>query len=70
MPVRLGLRKLFQESLYKPFAVAELPSLYGSFMILGFANNKDHRDHIAVVKGDVYGKKNVLTRSSSCDPMA
>lgn len=36
-------------------------------MILGFANNKDHRDHIAVVKGDVYGKKDVLTRlHSSC----
>ena len=48
-------------------AVAELPSLYGSFMILGFANNKDHRDHIAVIKGDVYGKENVLTRlHSSC----
>lgn len=48
-------------------AVAELPSLYGSFMILGFANNKDHRDHIAVVKGDVDGKEDVLTRlHSSC----
>ena len=48
-------------------AVAELPSLYGSFMILGFANNKDHRDHIAVIKGDVYGEENVLTRlHSSC----
>ncbi len=36
-------------------------------MILGFANNKDHRDHIAVIKGDVYGKENVLTRlHSSC----
>lgn len=48
-------------------AVADLPSLYGSFMILGFANNKDHRDHIAVVKGDVDGKEDVLTRlHSSC----
>ena len=48
-------------------AVAKLPSLYGSFMILGFANNKDHRDHIAVVKGDVAGKEDVLTRlHSSC----
>ncbi len=36
-------------------------------MILGFANNKDHRDHIAVVKGDVDGKEDVLTRlHSSC----
>ena len=46
-------------------AVAELPSEYGSFMILGFANNKDHKDHIAVVKGDVYGAEDVLTRLHS-----
>ena len=46
-------------------AVAELPSEYGDFMILGFANNKDHKDHIAVVKGDVNGKENVLTRLHS-----
>ena len=48
-------------------AVADLPSLYGDFKILGFANNKDHRDHIAVVKGDVFGEEKVLTRlHSSC----
>jgi 3,4-dihydroxy 2-butanone 4-phosphate synthase/GTP cyclohydrolase II len=46
-------------------AVAELPSDYGSFKILGFANNKDQKDHIAVVKGDIYGKENVLTRLHS-----
>lgn len=46
-------------------AVAELPCEYGSFMILGFANNKDHKDHIAVVKGDVFGMENVLTRLHS-----
>lgn len=46
-------------------AVADLPSLYGNFKILGFANNKDHKDHIALVKGDVSGKENVLTRLHS-----
>jgi 3,4-dihydroxy 2-butanone 4-phosphate synthase/GTP cyclohydrolase II len=46
-------------------AIADLPSYYGSFKILGFANNKDHKDHIAVVKGDVFGEKNVLTRLHS-----
>ena len=46
-------------------AVAELPSEHGNFMILGFANNKDYKDHIAVVKGDVYGKEDVLTRLHS-----
>ena len=46
---------------------ANLPSLYGDFWIIGFANNKDNKDHIAVVKGDVKSKENVLTRlHSSC----
>ncbi len=48
-------------------AVADLPSLYGTFKILGFANNKDHKDHIALVKGDVFDQEEVLTRlHSSC----
>lgn len=48
-------------------AVADLPSLYGDFKILGFSNNKDKKDHIAIVKGDVSGQKEVLTRlHSSC----
>lgn len=47
--------------------VAELPSLYGDFKILAFYNNKDKKDHIAVVKGDVVNQENVLTRlHSSC----
>ena len=47
--------------------IAELPTKYGKFKILGFANNKDEKDHIAVVKGDVSGQENVLTRlHSSC----
>lgn len=48
-------------------AVADLPSLYGDFKILGFANNKDQKDHIAIVKGNVYAEEKVLTRlHSSC----
>ena len=47
--------------------VAEFPTTHGQFKLLGFANNKDQKDHIAVVKGDVSGKENVLTRlHSSC----
>ena len=48
-------------------AVADFPSLFGHFKILGFTNNKDGKDHLAVVKGDVAGRENVLTRvHSSC----
>lgn len=48
-------------------ALANFPSKYGSFRLIAFENNKDGRDHIMVVKGDVVGAENVLTRvHSSC----
>ena len=48
-------------------AVADFPSLFGRFSTLGFINNKDGKDHMAIVKGDVSGKEGVLTRvHSSC----
>lgn len=48
-------------------AVADFPSLFGHFRILGFTNNKDGKDHMVVVKGDVAGRENVLARvHSSC----
>ena len=48
-------------------SVADLPTLFGDFHIIAFYNNKDEKDHIAVVKGDIGGKENVLTRlHSSC----
>jgi len=45
--------------------VADFPSTYGRFRIVGFVNNKDGRDHTAVVKGDVTGREDVLTRVHS-----
>lgn len=48
-------------------AVADFPTRYGHFSVVGFLNNKDKKDHIMVVKGNVVGKENILTRlHSSC----
>lgn len=48
-------------------AIANFPSKYGSFRVVAFENNKDGKDHIMVIKGDVIGAENVLTRiHSSC----
>ena len=48
-------------------AVADFPSIYGHFKILAFTNNKDRKDHVMVVKGDIFNKENILTRlHSSC----
>ena len=47
--------------------VADFPSTSGDFKILAFYNNKDEKDHIALVKGDVRSEESVLTRlHSSC----
>jgi GTP cyclohydrolase II len=48
-------------------AIAEFPSKFGHFQIIGFVNNKDQNEHIAIVKGDIIGSKGLLTRlHSSC----
>jgi len=44
---------------------AMLTTDLGEFKIVGFKNKLDHEEHIALVKGDVSGKRNVLTRIHS-----
>lgn len=46
-------------------AVAELPSRFGRFKIIAFWNNRDHKDHVALVHGDVLGAADVPTRLHS-----
>jgi GTP cyclohydrolase II len=46
-------------------AVADLPSRFGTFRIVGFWNNRDQKDHIAIVHGDVVGAEDVPTRMHS-----
>jgi 3,4-dihydroxy 2-butanone 4-phosphate synthase / GTP cyclohydrolase II len=49
----------------KLVAVADFPSDYGNFLILGFVNNKDGKDHTIVLKGDIGDGENVLCRIHS-----
>lgn len=53
------------ELIVETYAEAELPSRYGSFRIVAFVNNRDDEDHVALVKGNVEGKEDVLTRVHS-----
>lgn len=46
-------------------AEAKLETKYGEFKIVGFKNPLDNKEHIALVKGDIKGKKSVLTRVHS-----
>ena len=49
----------------KIVAVAELPTRFGHFQVVSFFNNKEEKDHVALVHGDVYGMENVPVRLHS-----
>lgn len=46
-------------------AVAELPTRFGDFRVVAFWNNRDEKEHLAVVKGEVFGREDVATRLHS-----
>ncbi|MEQ1500719.1 MAG: GTP cyclohydrolase II [Myxococcota bacterium] len=46
-------------------AVADLPTEFGRFRIVAFWNNRDNKDHIAIVHGDVVGRSDVPLRVHS-----
>ena len=45
--------------------VADLPTRHGDFRIVAFWNNRDGKDHVALVRGDVIGAEDVPTRLHS-----
>ena len=46
-------------------AVANLPSRFGRFRIVAFWNNRDGKEHVALVHGDVMGSDDLPTRLHS-----
>src|SRR5262252_7044355 len=46
-------------------AVANLPSRFGRFRIVAFWNNRDGKEHVALVHGDVMGAADLPTRLHS-----
>lgn len=53
------------EPLIELGAKAGLPTCFGDFQILVFKNSLDDKEHLAIVKGNVKGKKDVLLRIHS-----
>jgi GTP cyclohydrolase II len=49
----------------KVAAVADLPSRFGRFKLVAFWNNRDGKEHVAMVHGDVMGHAKVPTRLHS-----
>jgi 3,4-dihydroxy 2-butanone 4-phosphate synthase/GTP cyclohydrolase II len=57
--------RLANERLVRRIAEAALPTDYGEFRVVGFENQIDGLEHVALVKGDVEGHENVLVRMHS-----
>ncbi len=46
-------------------AIAELPTRFGDFHIVAFSNNRDDKEHIAIIKGEVFEADDVQVRLHS-----
>ena len=57
--------RLSHERLVRRIAEAELPTRYGPFRVVAFQSLIDDREHLAVVRGDIEGKSDVLVRMHS-----
>jgi 3,4-dihydroxy 2-butanone 4-phosphate synthase/GTP cyclohydrolase II len=57
--------RLKHESLVERVAEASMPTRFGDFKIVGYSNQVDGREHIALVRGDIEGKEDVLVRVHS-----
>jgi len=57
--------RLKTERLVHRAAEAKLPTPHGEFRIIGYENDVDAAEHVALVYGDVEGKHNVMVRMHS-----
>jgi 3,4-dihydroxy 2-butanone 4-phosphate synthase/GTP cyclohydrolase II len=62
---QLVAHRLQTESLVHQVATARLPTDFGEFSLVGFRNDVDDREHVALVFGDISGGEDVLVRMHS-----
>ena len=62
---QLVAHRLGNEKLVHRVAEARLPTEYGEFRVIGYRNDVDQREHVALVHGDVAGERSVLVRMRS-----
>lgn len=53
------------EKLIKKEVEVPFPCKFGNFKLIGYSNSIDNKEHIALVKGDIKNKQNVLVRVHS-----
>ncbi len=49
----------------KIVSIADFPTRFGHFQIVAFWNNRDAKEHVAIMRGNVLGREDVLTRVHS-----
>jgi 3,4-dihydroxy 2-butanone 4-phosphate synthase/GTP cyclohydrolase II len=57
--------RLTKTRIIERIADANLPTRFGNFRVIGYQSTLDGREHVALVKGDLSGKANVLVRMHS-----
>ena len=57
--------RLRRTRIVERMAEAALPTRFGDFRVFAYESILDHREHLALVKGDITGKGNVLVRMHS-----
>lgn len=57
--------RLRTERLVQRVAEAKLPTPYGDFRVIAYENQIDHGEHVALVRGEIEGKGDVLVRMHS-----
>ncbi|MEO8479141.1 MAG: bifunctional 3,4-dihydroxy-2-butanone-4-phosphate synthase/GTP cyclohydrolase II [Gemmatimonadota bacterium] len=61
----LVAHRLSTEQLVHRVAEARLPTEFGEFRVIGYRNDVDDHEHVALVHGEVNGHRNVLVRMHS-----
>ena len=57
--------RLRTEQLVHRVAEARIPTEFGEFTIIGYRNDVDRAEHVALVYGDIAGESNILVRMHS-----
>lgn len=57
--------RLSKERLVHRVATVKLPTPFGEFRLIGYENTLDDREHMALVKGEIDGRDDVLVRMHS-----
>ncbi len=57
--------RLAKERLVTRVAEADLPTEFGDFRIIAYQSSIDDREHVALLKGDIEGRDDILTRMHS-----